>query len=77
MNTNLFQAELHGRALRNDRMREAKDWRLVKEGATWNPSPLRKLFIILRTHWKSFWSKVFRKREYIPISQAPKESPSL
>ena len=77
MNTSLFQAELHGRELRRDRMREADQWRLVSQGATWNPSALRKLAIILGTRWKAFWSRVFRKRGYIPISGSPKESPSL
>jgi hypothetical protein len=77
MNTNLFQAEYHGQELRRDRMREAAQWRLVQQGATWNPSTLRKLSIILSTYWKGFWSRVFRKRGYIPISQTPKESPSL
>ena len=77
MNTNLFQIELHGQELRKLRMQEAKDWRLIKEGATWNPSLLQKLSIVLATRWKAFWSRVFRKRGYIPISRTAKESPSL
>lgn len=77
MNTNLFQAEIHGQELRRLRMREADQWRLVNQGATWNPSAFRKLAIILGTRWKNFWSRVFRKRGYIPLSGSPKESPSL
>jgi hypothetical protein len=77
MNTNLFQVEYHGQELRRDRMREAEKWRLVNQGATWNPSALRKLRIILGTRWKNFWSRVFRKKGYIPLSSTPKESPSL
>jgi hypothetical protein len=77
MNTNLFQIELHGQELRRDRMQEADQWRLVRQGSTWNPSALRKLAIILGTHWKGFWSRVFQKSGYVPISRTPKESPSL
>jgi hypothetical protein len=77
MSIDLIRAELYGQELRRDRMREAEQWRLVNHGATWNPSLLRKLSIILVRYWKSFWSKTFRKRGYIPVSRTPNESPSL
>ena len=77
MSTDLIQAELYGQELRRDRMREAEQWRLVNQGATWNPSLLRKLSIILGKYWKTFWSRVFRKKGYITISRTPNESPSL
>jgi hypothetical protein len=77
MNTSLYQVELHGQELRRLRMEEADHWRLVNQGSTWNPSLLRKLVVILRTNWQTFWSRIFRKRGYVTISQTPKESPSL
>ena len=77
MSTDLIQAELYGQELRRDRMREAEQWRLVNHRATWNPTLLRKLSIILVRYWKSFWSKVFQKRGYIPVSRTPNESHSL
>ena len=77
MSIDIIRAELYAQELRKDRMREAEVWRLANQGATWNPSLLRKLTIILGKRWKTFWSRVFRKKGYITISRTPKESPSL
>jgi len=77
MTINLSSADLLAREMGNDRLREADKLRLIRSAGTWNPSTLRKIILILHSRWNEFWSGVFRKRGYIPISQTPKESPSL
>lgn len=77
MTINPSYADLFAREMGNERLREAEKLRLIRSASSWNPSTIRKTFLIIQTHWKEFWSGVFNKRGYIPISQTQKESPSL
>ena len=69
--------ELISRELHSDRMREAEKHRLIKQAAGWNPPPTIKLLVIIRSRWNNFWSRLFSRKRYIPISREPKNSPSL
>jgi hypothetical protein len=77
MTFNANYAELLGRELQRDRMREAERERLIRQVSGWNPGLAGKLLIVLQEHWSKFWSRVSRKKGYIPISQLPKNSPSI
>ena len=68
--------ELVSRELHSDRMREAEKHRLIKQAVGWNPSPAVKLLVIIRSRWNNFWSQIFSKKRYIPISRVPKNSTS-
>lgn len=76
MTFNPGYAELLGKELQRNRMREAERERLVRKAAAWNTPISRKLYVILRSHWKEFWSKAGRDSKYIPISPVPKKSTS-
>jgi hypothetical protein len=77
MTINFYNPQILGRELQRDRMREAEQERLIKQVSGWNPSTTAKLFPIVGSYWKNFWSRVFRKGVYIPLSQLPKNSTSL
>lgn len=68
--------ELVSRELHSDRMREAEKHRLIKQTAGWNPSPTRKLLVIIRSRWNNFRSQLFSRKKYIPVSRVPKNSTS-
>lgn len=68
-------ADLLSREYRRDRMQEAEQWRLVKNTTAWSPALGIKLTTILLSRWKKFWSGLYKKERYIPISQAPKSKP--
>ena len=74
MTFNPSYAELLGRELQRQRRREADRERLIREAAGWNPSPLSKSLLILRSRWSRFWSRIIRKKVYIPLSPNPKNS---
>ena len=67
--------DLLGRELQRDRLKEAENWRLIKQANAWNPTMIKKLTVILQSRWKKFWSGLFNKERYIPISKAPKSKP--
>jgi len=77
MTFNPGYAELLGKELEMQRMREAEKERLIRKAIVWNPSPSRKIFVILRTRWQEYWTRRRRTRRYIPVSSLPKKSPSL
>jgi len=77
MTFNPNYAELLGRELQRDRMREAERERLIKQVSGWNPGLIGKVLIILQERWSKFWSRVIGRKTYIPISRIPKNSPSL
>jgi len=77
MTINPSITELISRELHSDRMREAEKHRLIKQAAGGNPPPTVKLLVIIRSRWNNFWSGLFNKKRYIPISREPKKSPSL
>ncbi len=68
MTFNLNYAELLGRELERDRMREAESERLVRQVSGWNPNPTEKTLIIHRDRWNNIWSR---------ISQMPDKLTSL
>jgi len=74
---NPSMVELVSRELHSDRMREAEKQRLIKQAVGRNPSPAVKLLVVIHSRWNEFWSRVFKKQSYIPISQMPKKSHSL
>ena len=75
MTFNPSYAELLGKELQRDRMREAQRERLIRKSAGWNPGLVGKLLIIMRSYWSRFWNRLFKKMGYIPISSLPKDSP--
>jgi len=77
MTFNPSYAELLGKEMQMQRMREAKRERLIRQVSGWKPSSAKKLFIIVRSRWSNYWSRVIRKKGNIPISRIPKNSPSL
>jgi len=77
MTFNPSYAELLGKELQMQRMREAEKERLIRKATAWNPSLSRKISTILRTRWQSFWTHRGENRRYTPISQLPKKTPSL
>lgn len=77
MTFNPSYAELLGKELQRDRMREAKRERLINQATAWNPSLSRKLSVILRSRWHDFWTSLKKDKKYTPISRLPKSSPSL
>ena len=77
MTFNPSYAELLGRELQKDRMREAERQRLIDQAVGWNPGPIGKLLIIIRSRWSKFRKPDFVKIGYVPITKLPKKSPSL
>jgi hypothetical protein len=78
MTLNPSYLQLLGRELQRDRMREAEKERLINQAIGRNPSrPGRKIMSMLSSNWKAFWNRIFRKREYMPLSEMPEKSPSI
>jgi len=77
MTFNANYAELLGRELQRNRMREAEKERLIRKASALNPPLSRKLNLILRSRWQNYWSRKAKKKKYIPIHQVSKKSPSL
>jgi len=77
MTFNPSYAELLGKELQKERMREAEKERLIRKATAWSPSVTRKIAVILRTRWQEFWAGRRKDRQYLPVSQVPKNSPSL
>jgi len=69
-------AELLGKELQMQRMREADHERLVRKATTWNPPLSRKIFVIFCSRWQEFWASRREDRQYTPISKVPKSSTS-
>jgi len=76
MTFNPSYAELLGLELQRDRMREAEKERLIRQVSGWQPSTAEKLFIITRSYWKDLWSRIGKKRIYLPVNQQPNKKPT-
>jgi len=76
MTFNPGYAELLGKELEMQRMREAEKERLIRKATTWNPLLSRKLYVILRTRWQGYWSGKRKPKRYLPISRLLKNSTS-
>ena len=74
MTFNPSYAELLGKELQMQRMREAEKERLIRKATAWNPPLPRKISVILRTRWQDVKRNI---RRYIPTPRVPKNSPSL
>ena len=77
MTFNPSYAELLGKELERNRMREAENERLIRKASAWNPPLSRKIYVILRSRWQEFWSGAGRHKKYQPISHVPKNSHGL
>lgn len=77
MTFNPSYAELLGKELQMQRMREAEKNRLIRKATAWNPPLSRKISVFLRTSWQKFWTERRKARRYMPISHVPKNSPTL
>ena len=77
MTFNPSYAELLGKELQIQRMREAEKERLVRKATAWNPNLSRKISVILRTRWQEYRTRLRKDRRYIPVSRVPKKSTSL
>jgi hypothetical protein len=73
MTFNPSYAELLGKELERNRMREAERERLIHKATAWKPPLRRKVYVILRARWEDFW----QTKKYPPISQVPKKSTSI
>ncbi len=76
MTFNPSYAELLGKELQMQRMREAEKERLIRKVTAWNPPLPRNISVILRTRWQEYWTRRRKVRQYIPISRVPKNSSS-
>jgi len=77
MTFNPGYAELLGKELEMQRMREAEKERLIRKATAWNPQLSRKLKVIIQSRWNDFWASRRKDRQFIPISHVPEKSPSL
>ena len=67
MTFNPGYAELLGKELEMQRMREAEKERLIRKTTAWNPPLSRKLSVILRSRWHDFWADRRKRKLYLPI----------
>ena len=77
MTFNPSYADLLGKELQMQRMREAEKERLIQKATAWNPPLSRKISVILRTRWQESWTDKRKAGRYMPVSHVPKKSPSL
>jgi hypothetical protein len=78
MTLNPTYAELLGKELQRDRLREAEKERLINLAINRNPiRPGRKVLATLSSNWRAFWKRIIRKRDYMPLSEMPEKSPSI
>ena len=66
-----------GQELRKDRMREAEKERIIREVRGWNPPFYKRLWIIIKSRFSGERQVIKKQITYPPVSQMPKESPSL
>ena len=76
MTFNPGYAELLGRELEMQRMREAEKERLIRKATAWNKPLSRKLLVIIRSRWHDYRVGRRKKRQYLPISNVSKSSHS-
>jgi hypothetical protein len=69
--------EMINKEMRNTRLQEAEHWRLIQEVKEERPSILTRIRNLVPGLWQKIQSIFGRNRGYIPISQKPKQSPSL
>ena len=77
MTFNPNYAELLGRELQRERMREADRERLIRSMTLAKPSGLTKVWLISRERWGDLWRRAFRPKRSCPAVPLPKNSPSL
>jgi len=77
MTFNPGYAEILGRELQRVRLQEAKQQRLILTATLASPSRARKIWLILRDRWQTFWTRKFDRKIYPPISHVPENSTSL
>ena len=77
MTFNPSYAELLGKELQMQRMREAEKERLIRKVTAWNPPISRKISVILQTRWEDLWRSRGESKRYHPISQIQKKSTSI
>ena len=77
MTFNPGYAELLGKELQRNRMREAEKARLIRTVTLANPSTAKKVWIIFRSRWKDLRKPKFKIEHYTPIPPLPKKSHSL
>ena len=76
MTFNPGYAELLGKELEMQRMREAENERLIWKTTTWNPPLSRILSVIIRSRWHDLWTGRRKSGQYLPLTHLPKNSPS-
>jgi len=77
MTFNPNYAELLGRELHKIRIEEAAQQRLIRQATLANPSGARKIWLIFRSRWQSFWYRKPAQKPYLPVSKIPGKSTSL
>jgi hypothetical protein len=78
MTINPIYAELLGKELQRDRLREAEKERLINQVIGRNHAGHHwKVFSALSSQGRAFWNRIIRKKGYIPISREPKKSPIM
>ncbi len=73
MTFNPGYAELLGKELQRNRMREAEKQRLIRTVTLANPSTAKKVWIIFRSRWQDLRKPKFKSRTLHPDSTAAKE----
>jgi len=76
MTFNPGYAELLGKELKMQRMREAEKERLIRKATAWNPPLSRKLSVIIQSRWHDYWEGRRKNRQFTLISHIPKKSTS-
>lgn len=71
MTFNASYAEILGRELQRDRLREARKERLIRTATLANPPTARKIWLILKTRWQVFWNEWVRPRKTYPEGRLP------
>ena len=69
--------ELLGRELIKERRKEAERERLIRSLTPANPSPLKKVWYVLKSRWQDSRRRKIGQQGYPSISPLPKNSHSL
>lgn len=77
MTFNPNYAELLGRELQRDRLREASRERLIRSMTPANPSSLTKVWSILRNRGRDLGRQIFKPGQIYPATRLPEDSHSL
>jgi len=74
MNINPSYSELLGREQHRARLEEAEKQRLIRVASLANPSGMRKIWLILRDRWGSFWNQKRDRKGFRSVSPVPGKS---